>query len=121
MKRTNERRNSKIIPNEINLNLKVYIQCLVVYNTKSQWFNLSNDTLRARCGAESLLAQRHRERSQLTFLLHEYPKWKKRNGPSSSLCCLKYSSTQRFSFLFSMFTPCQLVACFSSWLITDFI
>lgn len=67
--------------------------------------------------SDGLLAQRAREHTQLTFLSHGYPRRKgkmllfplpaflntlqPKGSPSSFLC-------------FLIFTPCQLVACFSS-------
>ena len=45
--------------------------------TKSQLFNFTNEDSGARCWGESLLAQRGRESTQLTFLLNGHPRRKK--------------------------------------------
>ena len=93
----------------------------VVFKTKSQPFNLPNEDPRARSYGESLLAQRGRESTQLTFLLHKRPRRKK---PLLSLPAALNTLQLKdppFSLLgFLKATPFQMVACSASWPSVDF-
>jgi hypothetical protein len=78
----------------------------VVFKTKSQPFNLPNEDPRARSYGESLLAQRGRESTQLTFLLHQCPRRKRLFLLLHTVWHTLQLKVPPFSFLgFLMFTP----------------
>lgn len=99
---------------------KATVPC--VFKIKSQTFNLPNEDSGARHCRESPLAQRDRESTQMTFLLHWCPQREKfllllhivlntlqlKEAPSSSLG-------------FLMLTPWQQTACSASWPRVDII
>jgi hypothetical protein len=72
-------------------------------------FHLPNDNLVARHCGEILVAQRARESTHLTFLLHPHPRREKLLS-HAGLNTLQFKDPP-FSLLCLLFTPCDVVAC----------